>query len=395
MEPSVQAKLDKNKSAQSAAAFEPTKAASAVSAGLRILQIDALRGVAMIAMALDHIASFMLVSLQAESYGGLTAVLESWPHWVAGLFTNIAAPTFWLLSGISIVLLETSRKKKGVSDWKISQFLLIRAALIILIDLTICEITWVGKGPYTHVLLSIGISLMVVSLLRLLPTYVIAVVSVTMIVGYQIFLPQIASNFSQTTNFWQALAISYSTKTIPAIEFSLIGWGSLMGLGYALGKGIFAEENGKKNYMWVTIPGLLALWFVLRAAGGFGDLAPYSQSQPWYYFMVMSKTPPSLTYLAFNLGLAAIVFTLFSLRSDWLEKAPLKWLVLFGQVSLFFFIVHIGIYGLLAQGALELKLPVPGMALLFAVWIVGLIILLPINLFYRSLRKRFKILRYL
>lgn len=392
MDPSINAELERP---LSAIAVDQPKVAAAAVASQRILPIDALRGVAMIAMALDHIASFLLVSLQAETYGGMRAVLESWPHWVAGLFTNVAAPTFWLLSGVSVVLLEASRRKRGDTDWQISRFLLTRAALILILDMTVCQVSWAGKGPYTHVLLSIGLSLMGLALLRMLPVWVMTVVSVAMLAGYQIFLPVIAANFSQTESFWQALILSYSTKTFPAVEFSILGWAGLMGLGYSLARGIFNPAAGKqKNFLWV-IPALFAVWFVFRLLGGFGDLTPYLGEDPWYYFLVMSKTPPSLTYLTFNLGLAAILFTLFSARPEWLKRPPFTWLVLFGQVSLFFFVIHIVVYGLLGRLIRGLELPLPGMAVLFAVWILGLVIMYPITYYYRSLRKRYSILRYL
>ena len=373
----------------------PSRQAVRTAAGQRVLPIDALRGVAMIAMALDHIASFLRVGLQAETYGGQPAVLESWPHWVAGLFTNIAAPVFWLLSGVSVMLLETSRKKKGETDWQISRFLLIRAALILILDLTVCQVFWNGKGPYTHVLLSIGLSLIGLSLLRLLPVGVVGGVSLLMLAGYQWALPYLAAQYSQTDNFWQALVFSYSTKTWPAVEFSLLGWGSLMGLGYALSRVILNPGAVKgRALLWGGL-GLPALWLILRLMGGFGDLTPYTGAQPWYYFFVMSKTPPSLTYLAFNLGAAAVIFGLFSARPAWLEKPPLKWLVLFGQVSLFFFVVHIVVYSLLSKAALAVALPLPGMAQVFLFWGLGLAIMLPIASAYRSLRKRYRILRYL
>jgi uncharacterized membrane protein len=109
MDPSINTNITHPGEQLTAKAVEQTKEAAAVAVGQRVLPIDALRGVAMIAMALDHVASFLRIGLQAETYGGLPAVLQSWPHWLAGLFTNVAAPTFWLLSGVSVVLLETSR----------------------------------------------------------------------------------------------------------------------------------------------------------------------------------------------------------------------------------------------------------------------------------------------
>ena len=42
-----------------------------------------------------------------------------------------------------------------------------------------------------------------------------------------------------------------------------------------------------------------------------------------------------------------------------------------------------------------LNLPIPGMAQVFIVWAVGVAVMLPITSAYRSLRKRYSILRYL
>jgi uncharacterized membrane protein len=86
----------------------------------RILAIDAMRAIALAAMALDHAAASVGVSLQAETYGGQAAILASWPYWVTGLFTNLAAPTFWLLSGASIALFAAGDAAR-VSEWGITR----------------------------------------------------------------------------------------------------------------------------------------------------------------------------------------------------------------------------------------------------------------------------------
>lgn len=119
----------------------------------RIDAIDALRGIALILMGLDHAAYFARTGIQAEHYINETTVLESWPHWVTGLFTNIASPTFWFLSGISLALFVLGRRKKGASEQSISQFLITRAGLIILLDFTIVGMMW---GYSFNVLSSLG-----------------------------------------------------------------------------------------------------------------------------------------------------------------------------------------------------------------------------------------------
>lgn len=365
----------------------------------RLLGIDALRGIAIIVMALDHAASFVSTSLQAESYGGQPAILENWTHWVSGLFTNLAAPTFWFLSGVSLAFFIASRRRRGEPSWTTTRFLLTRGSVLILLDLTICRWAWAGQGPYLQVLLSIGLSLALISVVRLLPLRVLLGLGLTLLFSYQLLLPIIAPHFSQTDNFWLALLLAYSTKTDPAVEYSLFGWFSLMLLGFVLGH-YMSLPALRRAQTWVTIGlALLSVWFILRLIGGFGDLTPYSAytDAQWYHFLIMNKTPPSLTYLTFNLGIAALVLAMFFNWPNWLGHPFVRWLAITGQVSLFFFVAHIVVYSVLGQAVMALHLPIPGMVKTFAVWGAGLFILIPMALAYRSLRQRYpqSVLRYL
>ncbi|HAJ37857.1 MAG TPA: hypothetical protein DCL15_19480 [Chloroflexi bacterium] len=365
----------------------PVSGVVSVQAGVRLLGIDALRGLAIVVMALDHAAASVLVSLQAESYGGLTPQLGNWPSWVLGLFTNLASPTFWFLAGVSMTLYAQGRRKKGDSNWDVTQFFLIRAGVLAMLDLTIAWLAWRGGTPYTHVLLSIGVSIALVSLLRLLPTAVLTVVGLIWLVAYQLALPGLTAQLNQGVDYWQALLVYFSYTTFPATEFSILGWGSLIALGCAFGT-VVRRPWFQSSRHWVLMGGgLLALFVLLRVWGGFGDLWRYDASLPPYYWLVMNKTPPSLTFLLFNLGLAAWVYALFLARSSWLQVRPFAWLVTLGQVSLFAFVIHLVIYG--GLGRLVGLLPVqgPGVVRAVIVWLIGLAILIPLCTWYRSYRR--------
>jgi uncharacterized membrane protein len=356
-------------------------------AGVRLLGIDALRGLAIVVMALDHAAAAVLVSLQAESYGGLTPQLGNWPSWVLGLFTNLASPTFWFLAGVSMTLYAQGRLRKGDSNWDVTRFFLIRAGVLVVLDLTIAWLAWRGGTPYTHVLLSIGVSIALVSLLRLLPTVAVAVVGFAWLMAYQLALPGLAAQFNQGVGYWQALLVYFSYETFPATEFSILGWGSLIALGCAFGT-VVRKPWLRSPRNWVLVgAALLALFALLRVWGGFGDLWRYDASLPPYYWIVLNKTPPSLTFLLFNLGLAAWVYALFLSRESWLQARPFTWLVTLGQVSLFAFVVHLVLYGLLGRLVGLLPVQGPGVARAVAVWLLGLAILIPLCTWYRSYRR--------
>jgi uncharacterized membrane protein len=366
----------------------------------RLTPIDALRGVAMLGMALDHAAHFVGVGLQAETYGGMAAQLASWPYWMAGLFTNLAAPVFWMLSGVSAWLYAASRERRGESQAAITRFLLIRAAVLIVLDLTLCNWFWRGNGPYLHVLLSIGTALGLLALLRLLGVRAVLISGLVLLLAYQSFIVPIAEAFSQSDSFWAAFLLGYSTQTTPAVEFSILGWFSLMAIGYGLGPW-FTSEQARRPRTWLVIGAvLLGGWAALRAVGLFGDLVPYAAGQPPYAFVIMGKTPPTLTYFAFNLGVASLLMALLWTMVGSLTRPPLGWLTTIGQVALFFFVAHIVVYSLLSMvvpagwfGGATLPALLP--ALLF--WLAGLALLIPLCALYRG-RKRShpdSLLRYL
>lgn len=360
---------------------------AAQQAGARLVAIDALRGLAIVAMALDHAAASVLVSLQAESYGGFTPQLGNWPSWVLGLFTNIASPTFWFLAGVSMTLYAQGRLRKGDDNWEITRFFLIRAAVLAVLDLTVAWLAWRGGTPYTHVLLSIGVSIAIVSLLRLAPSLVVAVVGFAWVILYQFALPTLAAHFNQSVAYWQAFLLYFSYETFPATEFAILGWGSLIALGSAFGT-IVRKPWLQRGRTWLFIgAGLFTLWAALRALAGFGDLWHYDAALPPYYWLIMNKTPPSLTFLLFNFGVASWVYALFLARPQWLSMRPFVWLVTLGQVALFAFVVHLVIYGLLGRVAGLLPVTAPGVVKAVSVWLIGLAILLPLCAWYRSFRR--------
>jgi hypothetical protein len=93
----------------------------------RLIAIDALRGLALVLMSLDHSAYYISANVQAEHYGDHPTILPSWGYRILGLLTNVSAPTFWLVAGISIALLARNLRRRGGGEWAVTRFLWIRA----------------------------------------------------------------------------------------------------------------------------------------------------------------------------------------------------------------------------------------------------------------------------
>lgn len=370
------------------------------SSAQRITAIDALRGTALVLMALTHAAFFIGVGMQAESYGGQPVFLQSLVYVFSGLLTTLASPIFFFLAGTSLALLEASQLRRGASQASITRFMVIRAVVILVLDLTICNWFWLGKTPYIHVLTSIALSMLPLSIARSMPTRAIFIVALVTLLVYQGMLlvlePQLLANTPQS--LLQALFLTYSYETRPAVGFPLLGWAPILWLGFVLGRSV-AQPTFQHPQRWLLLGlGLLASWLVLRLFGGYGDLGAMRPGASLIEFVVMSKAPPSLTYLTFKLGIAALIMAGL-VAWPWLtQQGPLRFLVIIGQASLFFYVAHILVYHILARLFLSLPLPaLPGIVYGYAIWLVGLILLIGLTWQYRNLRRRYpqSFLRYL
>ncbi len=365
----------------------------------RILAIDALRGAALLLMALDHANFFVGAGLQAESYGGQPVTLQSAPYWMSGLLTNLASPIFFLLGGYSLALYAAAQRRKGLSEYATTRYIWIRAALILALDLTICNLFWRGATPYVHVLTAIATTMVLLSLLRFLPPLVLAGTSLLVLGLHQVAIGTLAGALAAGAPqpFWQAFWLTYSYDTRPALGFAVLGWGPLLWLGYAIGT-LQDHPALRQPRTWIMAGmGLLGFWLVLRLVSGFGDLGAFGEvGTSAAHFLVMSKAPPSLAFFAFNLGIAALLLAGFYAWPHLSNGGPLRWLVLVGQVSLFFYVTHIVIYNLVAQMLELVSLPGPRIIWGYAAWLIGLAVLLPLGAWYRGIRKRYsRVLGYL
>ena len=85
----------------------------------------------------------------------------------------------------------------------------------------------------------------------------------------------------------------------------------------------------------------LAIFVVLRAANGYGNMLLLRESSALVQWLHVSKYPPSITYDALELGLMALILAaLFRLAERRTAISPNSLLMVLGQTPMFFYLLH-------------------------------------------------------
>jgi uncharacterized membrane protein len=145
----------------------------------RLESIDFVRGFVMVIMALDHVRDYFHLSTVDPM--GQEASL---PLYLSRLITNICAPAFLLLAGVSIGLMATRKSKP-----ELSRFLLSRGLWLILIEATVVTFSWKfnfsnNPGIALSVIWAIGVAMVVLSLLIHLKAAVVCGLGIVIVAGH-------------------------------------------------------------------------------------------------------------------------------------------------------------------------------------------------------------------
>lgn len=345
----------------------------------RLLPVDALRGFMIVLMALDHANSFIAHGkLEPELWADLFPNYAGHPPltFLIRLVTHLAAPGFFFLMGAGMILLANSRRQRGWSEGQIIRHLLLRGALLIVLQFTLENFAWSLKEPlgiYFGVLYALGGVMIISALLLRLPQLWLAAISALLIVATGLLLPETRTGFIAypvPLRMW--LLPGFSGPVL--VLYPLMPWIGVAGLGMVYGR--WLQQNPNQAYrraFWLGI-GAVLIFLPLRYLGGFGNIRPPA-GQDWITFLNVVKYPPSITFLLLTLGINLLLVALFS-RLTGLFLWPLA---VFGQVPLFFYISHLFLYGILGRMIEPGGVGIPRM---MPYWLLGLLVLWPLCWLY-------------
>jgi len=317
----------------------------------RLPAIDALRGLVMIIMALDHVRDF--VSRDAMLFSPTDLAKTTPALFLTRWITHFCAPVFMLTAGMSAFLWW----QRGRTRKQLSEFLLTRGLWLLLLELVVMRVAYYFsfslKYPvFLLVLWSLGGSMIALAALVWLPTRLLAVLSIAVLALHNCFDGVRASQFGGAAPVWNVLhqqgAFMFAGRLV-IVAYPLAPWIALIAAGFCLGQVFLMEPAARRCILLAIGAGSTLAFVALRAVNVYGDPFPWTSQKAAAYtlfsFLNCTKYPPSLDFLLMTLGPALLVLA-------WFDRLPFRAtnpLLVLGRVPLFFFVLHF--YAAHAAGA--------------------------------------------
>jgi uncharacterized membrane protein len=319
-----------------------------LAARARLHSVDALRGIVMVIMALDHVRDFFHV------YAKTFDPLDPSKTWT-GLFftrwiTHFCAPTFVFLAGTGAFLSTRRGKTKKELSW----FLLTRGLWLVLLELTLVRLGWFFNFDYhfvfVQVIWAIGWGMVLLAGLVFLPTRVIAAFGLAMIALHNLLDNFKSADFGALRWLWVVLhetnALFPREGSLLLIAYPLVPWVGVMAAGYAFGEILTLERDRRRRMLFGIGLTAVVLFVLLRWLNVYGDPLGWAVQErgTWFTFLSFLNTqkyPPSLLFLLMTLGPSIIALALFDRAPGREPGGILRPFVIFGRVPLFYYLLHV------------------------------------------------------
>lgn len=303
--------------------------------GARLNSIDALRGLVIVLMVLDHTRDF--VHLTGMSGNPLDPKTTTPALYATRWITHLCAPTFVFLSGVSIFLQST----KGKTGWPLSRFLLTRGLWLVFLELTLVNFGFdFAPGIFLQVIWAIGVGMIFMAGMVWLPRLAVLFTGVAVVAGHNLFDSVQAPALGDWNLIW---TLMMEPGQLPGgfIPYPVIPWFGIMCLGYGLGWIYLLPTDKRMRTLAIGAVAAIALFFLLRLPNLYGNgslwSVPADPARTWMAIMDVTKYPPSLHYVLITLGIS----TLIGLALQWAPKLIMTPLLAFGRTPLLTYLLHI------------------------------------------------------
>ena len=354
-------------------------------AGGRALALDALKGVIMVVMALDHTRSFLMKydGVKEIWYAPATYNPQIW-DFVSRYVSHLAAPGFFFLMGMGMVLMAESRRKIGWDDNKVFHSFLKRGVILIVLQFTLENLAWFERSHNvvhflsTGVLSTLGACMIFGSFMMRYRAKGVAAVSVMALLATAMIIQDLDPVSHDDQALLSAVLFVAGRAGVVKVNYPIIPWLGVTGLGMLYGWYWAADRvRGYRTALYLGLV-LVAAFVVMRNFPGFWNYRmPVDGSVQ--AFLQATKYPPDLSWLSLMLGANFLIVWLFWKGEALVERYG-QALLAYGRSALFFYIVHLHVFGIMSMIFFNGHTTIVSMA--GVLWLVALAILWPLCAWY-------------
>ncbi|MGH8467297.1 MAG: DUF1624 domain-containing protein, partial [Pseudomonas sp.] len=310
----------------------------------RLQSIDALRGLVMLFMLLDHVRETFFLHRQVSD--PMDALSVEPALFFTRMLSALCAPVFILLTGLSAWLHCQKNSRRDTS-----LFLLKRGVFLVLLELTLVNLAWngtlLGQTLWLQVIWCIGICMIVLAAALHLPRVVLVGMGALIVGGHNLLDSLVLTPDSPWFAPWAILHqrefIDLGGVTRARTTYPVLPWIGVILLGWGIGPW-FARRTAPARRMSLLLGwgvGLLLAFVGLRYLNGYGEqswVATGDTLRTTMSFLSARKYPPSLMFLLPTLGKCLVLLAVLE-RYQARRVVPL--LALFGAAPMFFYLLHL------------------------------------------------------
>jgi uncharacterized membrane protein len=311
----------------------------------RLMSIDALRGLVILFMLLDHVRETFFLHHQVTD----PMLIDSTEPtlFFSRTLAHLCAPVFVLLTGLSAFLY--GEKHQGKHD--VSTFLFKRGLFLVVLEFTLVNFAWTFQFPptviYLQVIWAIGVSMIALAALVWLPRSILCVLGLVIVGGHNLLDPLHFPVGSALHLPWAILHdrgwIEFSDTLRLRSSYPVLPWIGVIALGYCIGPWFAGSASATVRQRYLLLAGASALigFIAMRLVNGYGEahwVVHENTTHTLMSFFNITKYPPSLQFLCLTLGAGLLLLLGFerARQSKWIST-----LTVFGAAPMFFYLLHL------------------------------------------------------
>ena len=307
----------------------------------RVSSIDALRGVVMVLMTLDHVRDYLGNAAVNPTNLATTTGPLFFTRWI----THFCAPAFFLLTGTGAYLMS-----RRMDTARLSRFLLTRGVWLIVLETVILrclgyQFNFDFRLVLLFILWALGWSMITLAALVRFPLAVPAAFGLLLIVTHNLLDGVRAAALGTAAPLWLVLhqpgLLLRGPEHFVLVAYPLIPWVGVTAVGYALGPIFEWDTPTRRRFLLRTGLALTLAFLVFRWLNVYGDPQPWATRTSALVtalsFLNTTKYPPSLLFLLMTLGPGLLFLRAVDAGVPrWLRPAEVL-----GRVPLFYFVLHV------------------------------------------------------